>query len=76
MYEEDAYFNESGEPFCSDCYNELYYHCIECGCEVHRDEVQWYDDDPYCPDCYDEIDDNGDDDNGIYSYHNNISVHI
>ena len=69
MYEEDAYFNESGEPFCSDCYNELYYHCIECGCEVHRDEVQWYDDDPYCPDCYDEIDDNGDDDNGIYSYH-------
>lgn len=48
------------DPYCEDCFDEMFNYCCRCDAVIHRESIH-YDDDgnPYCSECYE---DNFDDD--------------
>jgi hypothetical protein len=48
------------EPYCEDCFDNLFNYCCRCDSVIYRENAHYNDDgDPYCSDCYE---DNYDDD--------------
>jgi len=53
---DDTETSNSGDIYCTDCYNERYYHCHACGDEVRYDYgyTTGADDNMYCECCFDD----------------------
>jgi len=49
--------DDSGEVYCSDCYEETYFECSECSSETHWDEHHSAPNgtDGFCSDCFDNL---------------------
>ena len=44
--------NEYGDPYCDDCYHEIYCTCEECGMETLREETVHVESEILCDNCY------------------------
>lgn len=43
------------EPYCEDCFDNLFNYCCRCDSVIYRENAQYSDDgDPYCAECYEE----------------------
>ncbi len=51
------------EPYCEDCFDNLFNYCCRCDSVIYRENAHYNDDgDPYCSDCYqDDYDDDAPD---------------
>lgn len=51
------------EPYCEDCFDNLFNYCCRCDSVIYRENAHYNDDgDPYCSDCYqDDYDDDSPD---------------
>ena len=60
LTESQEYYDESGDVYCEDCYDDIYTNCDCCENELRRDSiVNWYYDDIHykyiCDDCVNDI---------------------
>lgn len=43
------------QPYCEDCFDNLFNYCCRCDSVIYRENAQYNDDgDPYCAECYEE----------------------
>jgi len=52
--EDDAYSNNNGETFCSDCFYDRYFYCEKCGETYNNEDQISFNGSSYCEDCANE----------------------
>jgi hypothetical protein len=78
LTEDQAHFAYD-EPYCEECFDNLFIYCCRCDSVVSRSDIIHYSDDgdPYCTDCWDEdYDDDAPNNPNIYDEDRDLIIHL
>ena len=52
LLRDDQIYWDHDDPYCEDCFNELFNYCSNCDTVISNDQTLYNDSDPYCSECY------------------------